>query len=108
MAQALSSGDFVEKVEKGKGLVLVDFWAVWCPPCRALAPIIEQVSKEAKDAKVYKVNIDEARDIAMRYQITSIPTTMLFKDGKVVEAFVGVAPKQHYLSLINKHAGQKA
>ncbi len=105
MAQSLSSEEFVKQVEQGTGLALVDFWAAWCPPCRALAPIIEQVSDETDAAKVYKVNVDEARDLAMKYQITSIPTTMLFKDGKVVEAFIGVAPKQHYLSLINKHAG---
>jgi thioredoxin 1 len=104
MASAVTSKEFDKKVLDSKGLVLVDFWAAWCPPCHALAPIIEQISEEIKDTKVYKLNVDEERDIAMRYQITSIPTTKLFKDGEEVETFIGLAPKQHFLELIKKHS----
>ena len=103
MAKAVTSADFKKKVLDSKGVVLVDFWAAWCPPCHALAPIIEQVSEEAEDATVYKLNVDEERDIAMQYQIRSIPTTKLFKDGEEVETFIGVAPKEHFLELIKKH-----
>jgi thioredoxin 1 len=75
--------------------VLVDFWAVWCGPCRAIAPHVDAIAQEyAGRAKVVKVNVDEEPEIALRYGIQSIPTLLFFKDGKVQDMIVGVVPKQ--------------
>ena len=102
MPKAVDEKNFDDEVSKG--LVLVDFWAAWCPPCRALAPIMEDVDKESKDAKVLKVDVDSNQNLAMKYQVSGIPTVKLFKDGNEVESFVGLMPKQSYLEAIEKHA----
>ena len=81
MSQELTSADFDTKVTNSKGVVLVDFWAVWCPPCKALAPIIQAVAEEAKDkVTVYKLDTDANQDIAMAQGVVSIPTVKIFKD----------------------------
>ena len=105
MSQAISSKDFDEKVLKADGTVLVDFWATWCPPCHALAPIMEQISEEMKDkATVYKLDVDANQGLAMQYGIRSIPTVMVFKDGKPVETMIGVQPKMMYSRTIEHYA----
>ncbi len=77
-----------------EGLVLVDFWAAWCGPCRMVAPVVEELSKEyAGQLKVAKLNTDENPDIASRYKIMGIPTLMFFKNGEKVDQIVGAAPK---------------
>lgn len=85
-----------------KGLVLVDFWATWCGPCRMLAPVIEELAKDY-DGKVTvgKVDIDEEMDLATRYGIMSIPTVMLFENGEEVDKLVGVRPKDSFTELID-------
>lgn len=76
-------------------VVLVDFWASWCPPCRMMEPVIEQVATGSKDfAYVGKVNVDENQSLAMKYQVQNIPTTIIFKNGKEVKRFVGVNSKE--------------
>ena len=75
--------------------VLVDCWAPWCQPCLIVAPIVEEVAKEYQGkVKFYKLNVDEAREIAVRYGIMSIPTLLIFKGGKVVEQIIGAVPQE--------------
>ena len=80
--------------------VLLDFWASWCGPCRMLSPILEKVAQERPDVKVCKVNIDEQPDLASQYQVFSIPTLMVMKNGQIVNQSVGVRPKGQILSML--------
>lgn len=94
MATELNDKNFDELVLKNDKPVLVDFWAEWCGPCRMIAPIVEELSKEY-DGKVLigKVNVDENSEISTKYGIRNIPTLLFFKNGQVVDKHVGVAPK---------------
>lgn len=90
----LSDSTFENEVIKSETPVLVDFWASWCGPCRMLAPVVEDIaSSYAGRLKVGKVNVDENQEITMKYGIRSIPTLILFKDGKAVEQIIGAVPK---------------
>jgi thioredoxin 1 len=94
MAEAVTSATWDQEVLKSPTLVLVDFWAVWCGPCRMVAPIVEEISKEyAGKLKVLKLNTDENPDVASRYKIMGIPTLMFFKNGERVDQVVGAVPK---------------
>ena len=97
MADAVASATSAtwdQEVLKSSTLVLVDFWAVWCGPCRMVAPIVEEISKEyAGKLKVMKLNTDENPDVASRYKIMGIPTLMFFKNGERVDQVVGAVPK---------------
>jgi thioredoxin 1 len=93
-AITLTSGEFDQQVLKSDVPVLIDFWAVWCGPCRMIAPHIDALAAEyAGKVKIMKVNIDEEREITERYNIMSIPTLLFFKSGKVVDQVVGAVPK---------------
>ena len=88
--------------------VLVDFWAEWCGPCRMLSPIIEEVAEELGDkVKVFKLNVDENQETAAKYQVMSIPNVIMYKDGEVVESWVGVRPKDQYLEGVKAKLGDK-
>ena len=91
MAEITLTGDnFLEEVLNHKGIVLVDFWADWCGPCKMIAPIVHNIAvKHSGSVKVGKVNIDEQPELAENYQITNIPTLMAFKDGKPLNQVVG-------------------
>ena len=91
------------KPEKLNGLTLVDFWATWCGPCRMVAPIVEELASETPDVTFAKVDVDENPDVAMGLGITSIPTLMLFKNGKLVDKLIGARPKQDIRQMIDAH-----
>ncbi len=94
-ASAVTGASFEQEVLKSDVPVVVDFWAVWCNPCKMIAPTLDAVAAEfAGRAKVLKVNVDEEQDVAQKYNIRSIPTLLFFKDGKVSDQVVGVQSKQ--------------
>jgi len=97
----LNDSNFAELVEQSSGPVLVDFWAEWCNPCRALAPVIDELSKEY-DGKVNvgKVNVDHNPQVSMNYGITSIPAILFIKNGQVVDKLVGAQPKANFVRKI--------
>ncbi len=102
--QELTDQNFNTIVKGSKGLFLVDFWAPWCGPCRVLGPIIEELASDVKKkAQVGKLNVDESKKVAQEFNVMSIPTVILFKDGKPIETLVGVQPKETYLDLIEKN-----
>lgn len=91
MAEYLSADDFQAKVTEAKGTVLVDFFATWCGPCKMIAAAVEQLSEDYQEkAAVYKLDVDEAQEIAQKYKVVSIPTLIFFKDGQESERIRGV------------------
>ncbi len=100
MTQQISAAEFESKVLGASEPVLVDFFATWCGPCKMMAPTIDEVSQEmAGKASVYKIDIDEAPQIAQQLGIMSVPTFMVFKDGKIVSQTIGAQPKENILAL---------
>lgn len=94
MPNSVTSATWEQEVLKAPGLVLVDFWAVWCGPCKMVAPIVDEISKEYEGRlKVLKLNSDENADIAGKYRVMGIPTLLFFRDGQAVDQIVGAVPK---------------
>ena len=101
----LTEQNFDEALAATQGLVMVDFWAAWCGPCRAIAPVLEQIA-EASEGRVtlLKVNVDENPGLAARYDIRSIPTLLFLKQGVIVDRFIGAAPKVVLQAMVNARA----
>ena len=101
MAKIATNTNFSELLQDGK-LVIVDFWATWCGPCRMLSPLLDEVEEEMGDkVTVVKVNVDDADEVAMQYRIMNIPTLLFFKNGQIVDKTVGAMPKNALVERIN-------
>ncbi|MBR1891478.1 MAG: thioredoxin [Clostridia bacterium] len=93
MVTVLTEQNFEQEVLNEKGKVLVDFWASWCGPCKMLSPLIDEIADERSDVKVAKVNVDEQVALAMKYNVSAIPTVLLFENGELINKFVGYRDK---------------
>lgn len=96
----ITKENFEAEVLKSAQPVLLDFWAAWCGPCRMLSPIVDEVAEERTDVKVGKVNVDEQMELAMRFQVSSIPMLAVFKDGKAITKLVGYRPKSEIAAMV--------
>ena len=101
----ITDANFVDEIEKGEGLHMIDFWAVWCGPCRLVAPIVDELAGEYHDKglKVGKLDVDSNPQTTARFRVMSIPSILFFKDGELVDQVVGAVPKPHLEEKIKKH-----
>lgn len=99
----ITKNNFESEVLRSREPVLLDFWATWCPPCRMLSPVIEEIAKEyAGRAKVGKVNVDEEPELAAMFRVENIPTVVVMKDGKIAETAVGYRPKEQIAGMLDR------
>lgn len=96
----VNKANFNEVVLNSDKPVLLDFWASWCGPCRMVSPILDEIASEREDIKVCKVNVDEEPELANEYQVMSIPTLMVVKEGKIVKQAAGARPKAQILAML--------
>ena len=98
----VTSENYAREVLGSGKTVLLDFSAVWCGPCRMIAPYLEQIAEEREDVKVCKIDVDESPDLAAQYRVVSIPTLVVLRDGKIVTQSVGAMPKNEILALLER------
>ncbi len=104
MAQVISSEEFNNLVEHVEGIAVVDFFATWCGPCKMLAPVFQEVGNELEGkAKFYKIDIDESLDIARQFNVSTVPTIIIFKNGEAIERLVGFMPKENLAAKIREY-----
>ena len=96
----ITKDNFEKEVLQAEGTVLVDFWAAWCMPCKMLSPILDEVAAERPDIKIGKVNVDDEKDLAIDYRITTIPSIFVFRNGKVVNKSTTLVSKEYILNLL--------
>jgi thioredoxin 1 len=96
----ITNQNFEQEVLRADRPVLLDFWASWCAPCRMVGPILEEIAAERPDVKVGKINVDEQPELAAQFQVMSIPTLLVIKNGKIVNQSVGARPKNQILELL--------
>lgn len=100
MSVSITKNNFQEEVLQSSVPVLLDFWASWCGPCRMVAPVLEEIASQRPDIKVGKINVDEQPELAQAFQVMSIPTLVVMKDGKVTAQSVGARPKNQILAML--------
>lgn len=98
--KTITKDNFEAEVLKADKPVLLDFWASWCGPCKMVSPIVDEIAAENDDIIVGKVNVDDEQELAMQFQIMSIPTLLAFKDGQLVNKQIGAVPKEAILSMV--------
>lgn len=96
----ITKSNFEQEVVKSDKPVLLDFWAEWCMPCKMISPVVEEIAKEVPNIKVGKVNVDEQPELASAFNVMSIPTLVVMKNGKIVKTMVGVRPKASILKML--------
>ena len=98
----INNTEFDDKINNSKGKVLVDCYATWCGPCKMLSPVIDDLAKEMDNVTFYKLDVDNAEDIAQKYGIMSIPTLLLFESGKLKTSVIGFKTKEELLEIVNE------
>lgn len=96
----VNKNNFNQEVLNSDKPVLMDFWAPWCGPCRMVVPLVEEIAKERSDIKVVKINVDEEQELAMQFDVMSIPTLVVMKNGKIVNQVTGARPKAQILAML--------
>lgn len=97
----VTSENYAQEVLESDKTVLLDFFAVWCGPCKMIAPILEEIAEEREDVKICKIDVDQAMDIAAQFRVVSIPTLVVLREGKVIAQSVGAMPKAEILALLD-------